>query len=137
MLKVPDFLQELAEQLAKESEQVTKKALKPDSEFQKKIKEVKKDLSKNSPRAKINGGGYEYVEDPTTGKMRVRSQVEWEKYHPGKKVEDHQKVIFRNGNKKDFSKENLIRVYKSGVSLDMLTCKNCGCRGNWEMEEIE
>jgi len=129
---VPDFLQQLAEQL-----QAEQKKSKPPSEFKQKLNTIKKDLEKKNPKAKVNGGGYEYVEDPITNKLRVRSQVEWEKHHPGRKVEEHQRVYFKNGNKKDFSKENLILGYKSGVSLDTLTCKNCGCRGNWEMRDVE
>ena len=129
---VPDFLQQLAEQL-----QAEQKKSKPPSEFKQKLNTIKKDLEKKNPKAKVNGGGYEYVEDPITNKLRVRSQVEWEKQHPGRKVEEHQRVYFKNGNKKDFSKENLILGYKSGVSLDTLTCKNCGCRGNWEMRDVE
>ena len=134
MAKVPDFLQKLAEELQAEQKKPTQQL---NSEFKQKINAIKKDLEKKNPRAKVNGGGYEYIEDPTTGKLRVRSQVEWEKHHPGRKVEEHQRVYFKNGNKKDFSKENLILGYKSGVSLDTLTCKNCGCRGNWEMRDVE
>lgn len=118
------------EQLAKLAGQLNKK---PKSEFDEQLSALKSTLAKKAPpKKKVNGGGYEYVNDPETGKMRTRAQVEWEKLHPGRKVEDHQCVIFRNGNKNDFSPDNLVLSYKKGVPLDALTCKHCGARGQWD-----
>lgn len=127
------MLKELKKDLQAEKKAKTKEE-KPESEFQQQLREVKRDLKKKKPPQKMNGSGYEYVTDPETGKMRTRAQVEWEKYN-GRKVEEHQMVIFRDGNKRNFSKENLVLAYKKGVPLDALTCGNCGCRGNWNLNE--
>lgn len=90
---------------------------------------------KDPSKPKKSGKGYEYVRDSETGRLRTRAQVEWEK-HYNRKVLDHQIVIFRNGNKTDFSKENLVLAYRAGSPLDFLTCKHCGARGQWTIEPI-
>lgn len=112
-----------------------KAAKKEPDPYREKINEVRKQLKDKNPRKKINGKGYEYVRDEE-GRMRTKAQVEWEKFHE-RKVQDHERVLFKDGDKTNFSKDNLVLAYKYGVSLDLLTCRNCGCRGNWQLETKE
>lgn len=86
-----------------------------------------------------SGNGYDYVkvwnEDNTDYKYIPKARAKWAEYY-GKAPEDHQIVFFRNRRLKGeakYAKENLLLGYRAGVSLDLLTCKNCGCRGSWEV----
>lgn len=55
-------------------------------------------------------GGYAYVLDPITGDYRTKSSVEWEKAHPGEVVGKHERVLFLDGDKTNFSPDNLFKV---------------------------
>lgn len=106
------------------------------------LREKRKQLQKERPKKAMNGAGYEYVrvwnEDGSDYKMVTRGRVEMEKIL-GRSLQDHEKVFFRNRTLKGDAKyapENLVLGLKSGVSLDMFTCGNCGCRGNWVPEHL-
>lgn len=106
------------------------------------LREKRKQLQKERPKKAMNGAGYEYVrvwnEEGTDYKMVTRGRVEMEKIM-GRPLQDHEKVFFRDRQLKGDAKyapENLVLGLKSGVSLDMFTCGNCGCRGNWVPEHL-
>lgn len=84
-----------------------------------------------------SGNGYKYEkvwnEEGTAFEYRTKARVVLEKVL-GRPLEDHERVFFKNRELKGDAKyapENLVLGYKAGVPLDMLTCSNCGCRGNW------
>lgn len=78
-----------------------------------------------------SGKGYVYGYDKE-GKSRPLARILMEE-HLGRKLEDHEQVTYRDGNKSNCVLENLVVVYKTGTPLDFLTCRCCGARGNWEV----
>lgn len=104
---------------------------------------IKRELQKGKDKKGFkSGNGYDYV------KVWNKEGTDY-KYIPkarhimakilGYEVPDHMRVFFRNRNLKGDAKyapENLVLGFKQGVPLDLLTCKNCGCRGAWEVNTI-
>jgi len=75
-----------------------------------------------------NGKGYKYVTDEN-GKVVMLARKLMEEMI-GRPLEDHWVVLYRDGNKRNVVKENLVLGYKGGTSFDVLTCKQCGARGS-------
>lgn len=89
-----------------------------------------------------SGSGVEYVkvwnEEGTDYEYITKARAKWKEYY-GTLPEEHQIVFFRDRRLKGdakYAKENLVLGYRSGISLDLLTCGNCGCRGNWVPSSI-
>lgn len=89
-----------------------------------------------------SGNGTDYVkvwnDDGTDYTYITKARFEMGKIL-GRPVADHEAVFFRDRNAKGeakFAEGNLILGFKKGVSLDLLTCANCGCRGNWTTNSI-
>jgi hypothetical protein len=82
-----------------------------------------------------NGKGYKYCYDDD-GKVVLKSRHLMEK-KLGRKLEDHLAVTYRDGNRQNLSEDNLVVVFKTGTPLSSLTCRCCGARGNWEVNDVE
>jgi len=88
-----------------------------------------------SDRTVHNGKGYAYVY-AETGELILKARAIVEK-RIGRTLQDHERVLYRDGDRKNCAEDNLVLAYKAGVPLDALTCSHCGARGNWTIEEKE
>jgi len=46
----------------------------------------------------------------------------------GRKLQDYETALYKDGNPGNFKPSNLIVGLKAGIDFRMLTCRNCGCR---------
>lgn len=61
---------------------------------------------------KVNGHGYVIVKVNESNKWRLKHHLVYEKYY-GEKLGERDKVIFLDGNKRNFSPKNLVKVSNS------------------------
>lgn len=115
------------------------KSSKPADPLKEQFNEVRSKVKKAAQDRKIsqNGAGYEYVrvwnDDGTEYRMVPRARVEMAKIL-GRPVAEHERVFFVDRKKRGddlYAPDNMVLGFKSGVPLDLLTCKCCGSRGNW------
>lgn len=120
-----------------------KMAATPDPILQEARAVIKREKQKSKDKKGFkSGNGYDYVKvwnpEGTDYKYipkarHVMAQI------IGHEVPDHMRVFFRDGDLKGEAKyapENLVLGFRAGVPLDLLTCKNCGCQGAWEINSI-
>jgi len=88
-----------------------------------------------SEREVHNGAGYTYVY-AETGKLILKARAIVEK-RIGRTLQDHERVLYRDGDRKNCAEDNLVLAYKAGVPLDALTCGCCGARGQFIVEPKE
>lgn len=105
------------------------------AEFKKVTRQVKSDNKRHQ-----SGNGYDYVkvwaEDGSDYKYVPRARYVMA-LHLGREIPDHMRVFFKDKTVKGDAKyalENLVLGFKGGIPLDLLTCRNCGCRGAWDIE---
>ena len=99
------------------------------------LKEVKKEKKpKRERKSEVRGNGYIY-EYGESGKLQSKARRIAEEAI-GRKLRDHEIVIYRDGNKENLDPDNLIVGFKAGTPLNALVCCSCGGRDirikNWK-----
>jgi hypothetical protein len=101
------------------------KMLNKDTSPQKQVVKEKRTLK----RAPESGKGYVY-EYNDKGKLVPKARLLMEK-KIGRPLRDHEIVMYRNGDRKDFSESNLVLGFKAGVDYQQLECAHCHHRAGW------
>jgi len=85
----------------------------------------------NTHKQKLSGKGYHYSYDEN-GKLVPTARLLVEK-KLGRKLMDFETVIYRDKNPKNINLSNLTLGLRPGTPLEVLKCKCCGARGDWEI----
>lgn len=90
------------------------------------MSKVKKPRRKGPPRKRKSkaksGNGYRYIY--VNGKPVLEHRVVMER-HLKRKLQPHEAVFFRDGDRDNTKIENLILGLKQGIPLDSITCPHC------------
>jgi len=87
-----------------------------------------------APKDKIfqSGKGYKYTYNQEGNVVLLGRHLMAE--YLGRPLEDFEQVIYKDGNRKNCSIENLELTLKSGISISKLHCSECGAK-NWKLDE--